>query len=79
MSEKLSLISFWNNSNTTQQNLQYRFTLWVSSKTVIAPAAAMDIGTMITTIHDGFQKQESIDNHISGWDSYISGFLEFPK
>ena len=31
-------------------------------------------GTLVTILHTGFQKQESVDNHNSGWDSYISGF-----
>ena len=34
-------------------------------------------GTRISIVHSGFQKQESVDNHNSGWDNYIKGFTEF--
>jgi len=36
-----------------------------------------DKSTRVTILHTGFQKQESLDNHASGWDSYIAGFREF--
>lgn len=34
-------------------------------------------GTRVTIIHSGFQKTESLENHRSGWDSYIEGFTDF--
>jgi len=34
-------------------------------------------GTRIELIHSKFQKQESVDQHSSGWDSYIEGFAAF--
>ena len=36
-----------------------------------------DEGTSVDILHTGFQKQESVDNHASGWDSYIAGFQDF--
>lgn len=37
---------------------------------------AVDAGTRIQLTHTGFEKEESVTNHDSGWDSYISGFIE---
>lgn len=34
-------------------------------------------GTEITIAHTGFQSEESRDNHSSGWDSYVRGFVAF--
>lgn len=34
-------------------------------------------GTAIAIVHTGFQNQQSVDNHQSGWDSYIEGFIAF--
>ncbi len=34
-------------------------------------------GTQITIHHSGFDKPESVDNHRSGWDSYIQGLQNF--
>ena len=34
-------------------------------------------GTRISIIHSGFQKSESLENHRSGWGSYVTGFIEF--
>ena len=34
-------------------------------------------GTRISIIHSGFQKAESLENHRSGWNSYIEGFIGF--
>ncbi len=39
--------------------------------------SAIDAGTHISLIHRGFSKQESLDTHNSGWDSYIEGFATF--
>ena len=36
-----------------------------------------ETGTEIRLSHTGFQKQESVDSHDSGWDSYITGFTAF--
>ena len=33
-----------------------------------------DTGTIVELKHTGFANQESVDNHDSGWDSYIEGF-----
>ena len=32
--------------------------------------------TLIRILHTGFQKEESFENHSTGWDSYIEGFTE---
>jgi len=32
-------------------------------------------GTEIQISHSGFTSQTSVDNHDSGWDSYIEGFI----
>ena len=34
-------------------------------------------GTSILIEHTGFQKQQSVDMHDKGWDSYIEGFKVF--
>ena len=34
-------------------------------------------GTEISIAHTGFQSEESRDNHSSGWDSYVRGFVGF--
>lgn len=34
-------------------------------------------GTRVTIFHSGFTKPESVDNHRSGWDSYIQGLQNF--
>ncbi len=34
-------------------------------------------GSLVSIQHTGFQKQESVENHASGWDSYIAGLTEF--
>ena len=39
--------------------------------------AAMDSGTRIELVHSKFAKQESVDQHSSGWDIYIEGFKAF--
>jgi uncharacterized protein YndB with AHSA1/START domain len=39
--------------------------------------AATDSGTRIELVHSNFSKQESVDQHSSGWDSYIEGFKAF--
>lgn len=36
-------------------------------------------GTRIELTHSGFQKAESVDQHDSGWDSYIEGFTAHLK
>ena len=38
---------------------------------------ATGTGTHIELIHTGFNKEESVTNHDSGWDSYIDGFTVF--
>jgi len=38
---------------------------------------ATDSGTRIEVVHSNFAKQESVDQHSSGWDSYIDGFKTF--
>ena len=38
---------------------------------------ATDSGTRIELVHSKFAKQESVDQHSSGWDSYIEGFKAF--
>lgn len=39
--------------------------------------SAVPEGTTVAIVHTGFQKQQSIENHRSGWDSYIDGFTAF--
>ena len=34
-------------------------------------------GTQIDLVHSKFQKQESVDRHSSGWDSYMEGFKTY--
>ena len=36
-------------------------------------------GTRIELTHSGFEKAESVDQHDSGWDSYIEGFTAHLK
>lgn len=36
-----------------------------------------ETGTQVELRHSKFLKQESVDNHSSGWDSYMTGFAEF--
>ena len=36
--------------------------------------SATESGTQISLIHSHFQKQQSADQHDSGWDSYMAGF-----
>ena len=31
-------------------------------------------GTEVHVMHSGFTSSESLDNHSSGWDSYVAGF-----
>ena len=38
---------------------------------------ASEKGTGIRIVHSGFTKDESVNNHDSGWDSYIEGFKQF--
>ena len=38
--------------------------------------AAEDDGTRLDITHDGFTSQTSYDNHASGWDSYVNGFID---
>ena len=42
--------------------------------TIDVTFTASDSGTLVELKHTGFNKQESVDNHDSGWDSYIQGF-----
>ena len=35
---------------------------------------AIDDGTRIDIYHHGFDKEESVKSHQTGWDSYIEGF-----
>ena len=39
--------------------------------------SAMKNGTQIQLFHSKFDKQESVDQHSSGWDSYMEGFVKF--
>jgi len=39
--------------------------------------SAVPDGTAITIVHTGFRNQQSVENHRSGWDSYIDGFTAF--
>ena len=32
-------------------------------------------GTDVHIVHSGFESDDSYDNHASGWDSYINGFV----
>ncbi len=41
--------------------------------------SATDSGTKVELLHTGFQKPESVDQHDSGWDSYIEGFTAHLK
>ncbi len=34
-------------------------------------------GTRVRILHTGFQKEESVVNHRSGWDSYLEGLERF--
>ena len=36
---------------------------------------ATDAGTTVHIFHSGFEKDESVTAHESGWDSYITGFI----
>ncbi|MCY6381032.1 SRPBCC family protein [Hoeflea prorocentri] len=38
-----------------------------------------DAGTDLRIVHTGFQKQESLDMHDSGWDSYVEALSVFLK
>lgn len=39
--------------------------------------SAVPDGTRIDIVHSGFQSEESRQNHDSGWDNYIQGFVKF--
>lgn len=34
-------------------------------------------GTRVEIVHSGFRDQASMENHESGWDSYVEGFIKF--
>jgi len=36
-------------------------------------------GSRVTIHHTGFQKEESVSNHDSGWDNYMEHFIEYLK
>lgn len=36
-----------------------------------------DLGTRIDLTHSGFTKLESVEQHDSGWDSYVDGVIGF--
>ncbi len=38
----------------------------------------IDSGTQIDLNHSKFRKQDSVDQHSSGWDRYMAGFSAFP-
>lgn len=39
--------------------------------------SAVPEGTAIAIMHTGFQNPQSVENHRSGWDNYIEGFIAF--
>ncbi len=39
--------------------------------------ASVPAGTKVIILHTGFEKQESIVNHASGWDSYMAGLVDY--
>jgi|GEM_PF-1009835 len=44
---------------------------------ILVTFVADDEGTRLRLRHEGFQSEQSYDNHKAGWESYVAGLTEF--